>query len=54
MKVLMGETDPSHFVLGPDSFFTKIDHPVEQVRWFEVTEFIAGLNALSKFQDPFI
>ncbi len=65
LKVAMGEDDlekinPSHFKTGTNSINVNIDrivvqmianHPVESVSWFEVAEFIDGLNILSKTGD---
>ncbi len=66
LQIAMGErTDtekinPSYFKAGPDSVIMNIEgidvhmkhnHPVENVRWTEVKEFIDGLNLLSSQGD---
>jgi formylglycine-generating enzyme len=65
IKVAMGEKDPdkinpSKFKTGTDSITVKIegidvqmkpDHPVEQVTWKDVQEFLVGLNKLSNSGD---
>ena len=66
LKIAMGEKDiekinPSKFKTGDESLTIKFenfdvemkpDHPVEQVSWVDVTEFIRKLNDLSKLDDP--
>ena len=66
LKIAMGEKDinkinPSHHKIGTESIKIKIenvevdmkpDHPVEDVTWVEVVEFIKKLNVLSKSDDP--
>jgi formylglycine-generating enzyme required for sulfatase activity/MoxR-like ATPase len=65
LKIAMGEKDlnkinPSNFKTGTDSTTVNIegidvqmkaDHPVEQVSWTDVKEFIDGLNKLSSTGD---
>jgi formylglycine-generating enzyme required for sulfatase activity len=65
LKITMGERDqnkinPSQFKTGTDSMTVniegidvpmKIGHPVEQVSWHDVKEFIDGLNLLSIADD---
>ena len=66
LKIAMGETDlnkinPSKHKTGTDSIKVDIegvdvdmkpDHPVEQVSWNDISEFITKLNDLSKLDDP--
>lgn len=65
LKIAMGEKDlnkinPSYFKTGTDSMTVNIegidvsmkpDHPVEQVSWNDVKEYIDGLNRLSSSGD---
>lgn len=66
IQIVLGERDPkkinpSHFKYGSDSVVINIDgidvamqprHPVEMVSWDTVSQWIDGLNRLSRSDDP--